>query len=129
MATRTAELFDASAERRVRLLRHIQQRQQDDNGKETYRQARLFLIRVFLLAALFARSSGTDFPTNGCRARRTSLQLEGTGVQLIVLSALCDEFLVAAALDNPSVVKHHDCIGVLNGGQTVSDDEHGSALH
>ena len=36
---------------------------------------------------------------------------------------------MAAALNYPSVVKHHDDVGVHDGRQAVGDDEHGAPLH
>ena len=56
-------------------------------------------------------------------------QLECAGVELIVGAPFGDELFVASALDDAAVVEDHDNVGVLDGGQTVRDDEHRAALH
>ena len=56
-------------------------------------------------------------------------EFERTCVKLVVLPFLCDEFVVASAFDNSAVVENHNRVGVLNGGQSVCNDEYRSAFH
>lgn len=39
------------------------------------------------------------------------------------------EFVVGAALDDLAVVEDHDDVGVLDGGESVGDDENGASFH
>lgn len=39
------------------------------------------------------------------------------------------EFVVGAAFDDLAMVEDHDDVGVLNGGESVSDDEDGASFH
>ena len=56
-------------------------------------------------------------------------QLECAGIKLIILSSLRDQLIMAAALDNPSMLENHDHIGIPNCGQSVCDNEYGSSVH
>ena len=49
----------------------------------------------------------------------TLFQLECAGIKLIILSFLRDQLIMAAALDNPSMLENHDHIGIPNCGQPV----------
>ena len=42
---------------------------------------------------------------------------------------LCDELSVVSSLDYPSVLQHHDGVGVADGREPVSDDKYCPALH
>ena len=59
----------------------------------------------------------------------TLFQLECAGIKLIILSFLRDQLIMAAALDNPSMLENHDHIGIPNCGQSVCDNEYGSSVH
>ena len=59
----------------------------------------------------------------------TLFQLECAGIKLIILSLPRDQLIMAAALDNPSMLENHDHIRVLNRGQSVSDNEYGTTVH
>ena len=50
-------------------------------------------------------------------------QLEGAGIQLIVFSLFGNQHLVGTALDDAPVLQYHDDVGVLYGGEQVSDDK------
>ncbi len=43
-------------------------------------------------------------------------QLEGTRVQLIVFSLFLYQLFVASSLNNSTLIKHHNNVGVFNGG-------------
>lgn len=58
-----------------------------------------------------------------------SLQLKRTGVELVVGAVLSHEFVVGAAFDDLAVVEDHDDVGVLDSGESVSDDEDGASFH
>src|SRR5699024_5576807 len=58
-----------------------------------------------------------------------SVQLQRAGVQLVVGAVLGDQLVVGAALDDAAVVQDHDGVGVLDGGQPVSDDKGGAPGH
>ena len=59
----------------------------------------------------------------------TLFQLECAGIKLIILSFLRDQLIMAAALDNPSMLENHDHIGIPNCGQSVCDNKYGTPLH
>ena len=44
----------------------------------------------------------------------TLFQLECAGIKLIILSFLRDQLIMAAALDNPSLLENHDHIGTVD---------------
>ena len=56
-------------------------------------------------------------------------QLEGAGIQLIVLTLQGDQLFVATALNDTAMLENHDSIGVLDRGEAVGDDEHRPAGH
>ena len=58
-----------------------------------------------------------------------SLQLKRTGVELVVGAVLSHEFVVGAAFDDLAVVEDHDDVGVLDGRESVGDDEDGASFH
>lgn len=57
------------------------------------------------------------------------LQLKRAGIELVIRALLGDEAVVAAALNDAAMVKHHDDIGVHDRGEPVGDDEHRAPLH
>ena len=61
--------------------------------------------------------------------RFESLQLEGPGIELVILALLFQQLVVCAALDDAAVVHDHDHIGVADGGQAVGDHEDRAAFH
>ena len=48
-------------------------------------------------------------------------------IKLIVLSVLSDKLFVVSALDYPSVLKHHDHVGIADRREPVRDNENRSA--
>ena len=44
------------------------------------------------------------------------IQLEGTGVKLVVGAAFGHELVVVAAFDDAAMVEDHDNVGILNSG-------------
>ena len=59
----------------------------------------------------------------------TLFQLECAGIKLIILSFLRDQLIMAAALDDASMLENHDHIRIPNCGQSVCDNEYGSSVH
>ena len=59
----------------------------------------------------------------------TLFQLECAGIKLIILSFLRDQLIMAAALDNPSLLENHDHIGIPNCGQSVCDNKYCTSRH
>ena len=55
-------------------------------------------------------------------------QIKSTGVQLVIGALFGNQFFMAAAFNDASVVKYHNYIGVLDGGKSVGDDEGGSVF-
>ncbi len=51
------------------------------------------------------------------------------GVQVVVMPAGSEQFLVRAHLGDLPVVDEDDAVGALDGGQPVGDDEAGASLH
>ena len=58
-----------------------------------------------------------------------SFQLKGAGVELIIGALFGHQLFVAAALDDASVIQHHNNIRVLYGRQTVGDHKDCPPLH
>ena len=58
-----------------------------------------------------------------------SLQHMLTGIQLVIPSALCQELLMVAELDDLTGLDDRDLIGIPNGGKAMGDDEYGLAVH
>ena len=56
-------------------------------------------------------------------------QFKGSRIQLVILSSLLYQLLMAAPLDDPSLLQYHNHIGILNGRQPVSDDKYCPPLH
>ena len=50
-------------------------------------------------------------------------------VELIILSLFGNQLFVVSALDDATVVKHHNDVGIANGRETVRNYEYRSALH
>ena len=57
------------------------------------------------------------------------IKLRYTGIELVVSSLLCKQIVVVAALDDLTVLQHHDGVGVADGGEAVGYHEGGAALH
>ena len=57
------------------------------------------------------------------------LQLERSGVELVVRAMLGDELVVRATLDDAAVVKHDDHVGVAHGREPVRNHERGTPVH
>ena len=57
------------------------------------------------------------------------LEFERPGIELVIIAALCDEFVVRAAFDNFAVVENDYDVGVLNGGKPVRDYKHRPSFH
>lgn len=62
-------------------------------------------------------------------SRIKSAQFKCTGIEPVIPAAQTDKVVMAAALDNAAVFKHHDGIGIADGGEPVSDDKDGAPLH
>ena len=60
---------------------------------------------------------------------RRLFELECARIQLIICSLFGYQLIMAAALDYSAVVEHHNDIRILDGRETVRDNEHRSALH
>ena len=54
-----------------------------------------------------------------CGVLQFSLQLEGAGIELVILALLGDELFVAAALYYAALLQDHYGLGVADGGETV----------
>ena len=50
--------------------------------------------------------------------------MELEGIELIVAAALGEELMVRALLDYLAVAENNNIVRMLDGGKTVSDDEH-----
>ena len=59
----------------------------------------------------------------------SSTEFKHTRVQLVVLAALCDKVVVAAAFDNTSVFQHHDGVAVAYRAESVRNYKHRAAFH
>lgn len=51
------------------------------------------------------------------------------GVELIVLAALGEEFVVGASLDDAAFFQHDDTVAVTHGGEAMGDDKGRATLH
>lgn len=58
-----------------------------------------------------------------------SVELGCAGVKLIISSLLLEELLVGAPFDYLALLKHHNGVGMADGGQTVGNYKCGFALH
>ena len=56
-------------------------------------------------------------------------QIKSTGVQLVIGALFGNQFFMAAAFNDASVVKYHNYIGVLDGGKSVGNDKYRTSLH
>ena len=52
-----------------------------------------------------------------------------TSIKLVILALRRDQLIVGTSLDDPSLLHDHDTVGVLDGGETVGDDESGPSFH
>jgi len=57
------------------------------------------------------------------------LQFKCTGIQLVVLTLLCNQILMISAFNDLSVIQNNNHIGIFNGRKPVGDDKHRSAFH
>ena len=57
------------------------------------------------------------------------LQLEGSGIELIIFAVFRDQLLMVTALDDMAELQHHNNVCVLNCGQAVRDNEHRTSVH
>lgn len=64
-----------------------------------------------------------------CGVLQFSLQLEGAGIELVILALLGDELFVAAALYYAALLQDHYGLGVADGGETVGYHKDGPARH
>ena len=55
--------------------------------------------------------------------------MELEGIELIVAAALGEELMVRALLDYLAVAENNNIVRMLDGGKTVSDDEHRTDIH
>ena len=58
-----------------------------------------------------------------CAKRRPLVEFEGSRVELVVHALLSDQIVVAAALDDASLLQDHDRVGVPHRREAVGDDE------
>ena len=72
-----------------------------------------FLLQFFLIHAIL----------------HFQLMAELLGVQVVVMSALAQEFGVRALLGDRAVLDDEDTVGAADGAQAVRDDEGGASLH
>ena len=57
------------------------------------------------------------------------LELESTGVQLVVHALLSNQFIVASTFNNTAVIQNHNGVGVADRLQSVRNDEDSTSLH
>ena len=75
----------------------------------------------------FARLSSTAQQRVTGYARLT--KLSHPMVQLPVLAVLREKLIMRATFNNPSLLQHHNCVGVADGGKPVGDHEDGAPRH
>lgn len=50
-------------------------------------------------------------------------------VQIGIVRTFHHQFIMGTTFDDPAFIHHHDDIGILDGGQSVRDDQRGTILH
>ena len=71
----------------------------------------------------------SDMSEQLCFSASVLFEFQPACIKLIVLSVLSDKLFVVSALDYPSVLKHHDHVGIADRREPVRDNENRSAVH